>query len=104
MKEEKRDCFKCKSAMTLVGQHFFVCMNCIKTGKLITRDLTGWDYGEDCCIDKQRVNKLDDAANMLWIVLANVSEGDWTKQPKEWQKAAARWRDNYFKIRKELKL
>jgi hypothetical protein len=37
-----------------------------------------------------------DAAEMLWIVLANVSGGDWTKQTPEWQEAAARWRDNYF--------
>jgi hypothetical protein len=37
-----------------------------------------------------------DAAEMLWVVLANVSEGDWTKQSVEWQEAAARWRDNYF--------
>jgi hypothetical protein len=37
-----------------------------------------------------------DAAEMLWVVLANVSGGDWTKQSAEWQEAAARWRDNYY--------
>jgi hypothetical protein len=37
-----------------------------------------------------------DAAEMLWVVLANVSGGDWTKQSADWQEAAARWRDNYF--------
>jgi len=37
-----------------------------------------------------------DAAEMLWIVLANVSGGDWTQQTTEWQEVAARWRDNYF--------
>lgn len=37
-----------------------------------------------------------DAAEMLWVVLANVSGGDWTKQSTDWQEAAARWRDNYF--------
>ncbi len=42
-----------------------------------------------------------DAAEMLWIVLANVSEGDWTKQTPEWQEAAARWRDNYFAALKQ---
>ena len=36
-----------------------------------------------------------DAAEMLWVVLANVSGGDWTKQSADWQEAAARWRDNY---------
>ena len=39
---------------------------------------------------------LADAAEMLWIVLANVSGGDWTRQSAEWQEAAARWRDYYF--------
>jgi hypothetical protein len=39
---------------------------------------------------------MEDAAEMLWVVLANVSGGDWTKQSTEWQEAAARWRDNYF--------
>jgi hypothetical protein len=39
---------------------------------------------------------LADAAEMLWVVLANVSGGDWTKQSPEWQEAAARWRDDYF--------
>lgn len=39
---------------------------------------------------------MTDAAEMLWVVLANVSGGDWTLQTLEWQEAAARWRDNYF--------
>ena len=37
-----------------------------------------------------------DAAEMLWVVLANVSGGDWMQQTPEWREAAARWRDNYF--------
>lgn len=36
------------------------------------------------------------AAEMLWVVLANVSGGDWTQQTPEWQDAAVSWRDNYF--------
>ena len=40
--------------------------------------------------------KMADAAEMLWVVLANVSGGDWSKQSQEWQDAAARWRNNYF--------
>lgn len=43
-----------------------------------------------------------DAAEMLWVVLANVSGGDWTKQTPDWQEAAARWRDNYFAALKAL--
>ncbi len=42
------------------------------------------------------ISKLEDAAEMLWTVIANVSEGDWRKQSQDWQDAAARWRDNYF--------
>lgn len=45
---------------------------------------------------KQSLQDFKDAAEYLWVVLANVSEGDWTKQSKEWQKAAARARDGYF--------
>lgn len=37
-----------------------------------------------------------DAAEMLWIVLANVSGGDWSKQTPEWQGAAGRGRETYF--------
>ncbi len=39
---------------------------------------------------------IHDAAEMLWIVLANVSGGNWTLQSADWQEAAARWRDYYF--------
>jgi len=28
-----------------------------------------------------------------WVVIANVSEGDWEKQTPEWKDAAKRWRD-----------
>lgn len=45
---------------------------------------------------KIELEKMTDAAEMLWVVLANVSGSDWSKQTEEWQKAAACWRDNYF--------
>jgi hypothetical protein len=45
----------------------------------------------------QAADALAKSAEMLWVVLANVSEGDWKKQPQEWQDAAARWRDEYHK-------
>ncbi len=48
------------------------------------------------------ITRLKDAAEMLWVVLANVSGGDWEKQTKEWQEAAQRWRDNYFAVLKSL--
>ena len=43
-----------------------------------------------------RLRSICDAAEMLWIVLANVSGGDWTQQSQEWQDAAARYRAKYF--------
>jgi hypothetical protein len=30
-----------------------------------------------------------------WVVIANVSEGDWQKQPPEWRIAAAKWREKF---------
>lgn len=45
----------------------------------------------------ERTKDIKDAAEMLWVVLANVSGGDWSKQSEDWQNYAARWRDNYFK-------
>jgi hypothetical protein len=46
----------------------------------------------------QKPQTMADAAEMLWVVLANVSGGDWTQQTPEWQEAAARWRDHYFAV------
>jgi hypothetical protein len=42
------------------------------------------------------LKRMCDAAEMLWVVLANVSGGDWAQQSPEWQEAAARWRDDYL--------
>lgn len=53
--------------------------------------LTGLRFGH-----REGQPTMADAAEMLWVVLANVSGGDWTQQSTEWQEAAARWRDNYF--------
>lgn len=35
-------------------------------------------------------------AETAWGIIANAGGGDWTKETKEWQEAAARWRDEYF--------
>lgn len=51
----------------------------------------------------ERAGKMADAAEMLWVVLANVSGGDWDKQGKEWKDAAERWRDQYFAAKSALK-
>lgn len=42
--------------------------------------------------------RLTGAAEMLWVVLANVSGGDWTKQDMQWRLAAAAARDHYFDV------
>ena len=55
-------------------------------------------------LDNSELIKMADAAEMLWVVLANVSQGDWTKQNKEWQEAAGIWRDNYFEALRETGL
>ncbi len=46
--------------------------------------------------------KLLDAGEMLWVVLANVSGGDWNEQSKDWQVAARRWADNFHNVCAEL--
>jgi len=51
---------------------------------------------------EQGWQEMADAAEMLWVVLANVSGGDWTKQSPDWQEYAARWRDNYFEALKRV--
>ena len=52
-------------------------------------------------VPQKRYQRMADAAEMLWTVVANVNGSDWSKQTPEWQKAAARWRDNYFKLLQE---
>lgn len=54
--------------------------------------------------ERRELERMRDAAEFLWIVLANVSEGDWTKQNEEWQTAAARARDDYHTLCKQLNL
>jgi hypothetical protein len=43
---------------------------------------------DDCTVD-------DDLLHQAWVVIANVSEGDWSEQPIAWQAAAIRWRDEW---------
>ena len=57
----------------------------------------GNELAEQLTTAQARIAELEEAAEMLWITLANVSLGDWSKQSPEWQQAAARYRDLYFK-------
>jgi hypothetical protein len=31
-----------------------------------------------------------------WGIIANAGGSDWTRESKEWQQAAAQWREEYF--------
>jgi hypothetical protein len=46
----------------------------------------------------RELDRMKDRAEFLWIVLANVSEGDWKKQTRAWQVAAAKARDDYHAL------
>jgi len=41
---------------------------------------------------------LEDQLEMAWGIISNAGGGDWTKESKEWQDAAARWRDTYHQL------
>jgi len=51
---------------------------------------------------KMRVKTLEDAAEALWGVVANVSAGNWDKQSMEWKEAAANAREDYHEAVKLL--
>jgi hypothetical protein len=52
---------------------------------------------------KDRIQRLEEALEGSWSIIANVSDGDWTRQKPYWQDYVFRWRDNYFNpIMKEL--
>jgi hypothetical protein len=42
-----------------------------------------------------REGEWKDCAEYGWTIIANASGGDWTKEAKDWQEAAARFRDQY---------
>jgi hypothetical protein len=48
------------------------------------------------------LNRMKDAGEFLWVVLANASGGNWEKETAEWQAAAAKARDDYHKLCSEM--
>lgn len=54
--------------------------------------------------ERQNTERMRDAAEFLWVVLANVSEGDWSKQSEEWRRAAERARDDFHTLCKTLNM
>lgn len=51
--------------------------------------------GDDMDDDVTPTDPEADLAYTAWTIIANVSEGDWSKQTEEWQGAATRWRDQF---------
>jgi hypothetical protein len=43
-----------------------------------------------------------EAGEMLWVMLANVSLGDWSKQTQEWRHATRKWVDNFHNVAASL--
>jgi len=41
------------------------------------------------------LQEAEDLLEYAWGIIANAGGGDWTKESKDWQEAAARWRDRY---------
>lgn len=48
-----------------------------------------------------RYKRMAEAAESLWIVLADVNNGDWSQQSETWQLAAEHARDFYFALLNE---
>jgi len=46
---------------------------------------------------KSMCEKLAEAGDDLWGVVANAAGGNWKNETEEWEQAAQRCRDNYFK-------
>ncbi len=59
--------------------------------KAATELLEGVRVGKDALSDLLRWTE------EAWGLIANVSGSDWTQRSQEWQEAAARWRDGYFR-------
>jgi hypothetical protein len=44
---------------------------------------------------RDRESQVMDLLEAAWGLLANVSDGDWGKQPTLWQEAVVKWRERY---------
>lgn len=79
-----------------VGTHLFTAQEATEMVRYILRDSLTTTRQQ---VREEALRELSDAAEMLWVVLANVSGGDWSQQNQEWQEAAQKWRDNYFSVK-----
>jgi hypothetical protein len=44
----------------------------------------------------EKTKPLVDALEWAWTIIANAGGGDWERESKDWQDAAAKWRDEAF--------
>lgn len=44
---------------------------------------------------RERIASLADELEMAWVIIANAGGGNWDLESKDWQDAAAKWRDEY---------
>lgn len=47
--------------------------------------------------------RLVDLLESAWGIIANVNRGNWDGEPRDWQVAAAQWRDKYHEELKALR-
>lgn len=48
------------------------------------------------------LSKIVDLTYRAWTIIANSSQGNWENETEEWQGAAARWRDDFHGLLKEI--
>ena len=52
-------------------------------------------WEQEVTVLKDEIVKLGNILEAAWGVIANAGGGNWEIETKDWQEAAARWRDNY---------
>jgi len=102
----KKQCAICNTTPTLVSldKHDDIGAHC---GLLDCLKAHNPHDKENCnrCnpkVEEDKANSpesLEDCAEIMWGIICNVSEGDWTKQNKEWQDAVMKCREYYFRIK-----
>lgn len=48
-------------------------------------------------------NEMMDLLETAWGVIANAGGGDWTKESRDWQEAAAKWRDRWHDLLRQTR-
>jgi hypothetical protein len=67
----------------------------IGSGPAKARAWSGVSYEEVAALCRE-LRATREALEVAWGVIANAGGGDWTKESKDWQEAAARWRDEHW--------